>query len=409
MRHGWIAIALLSASLPARALDATLTGVARIVPEWRTARADGPFAAGAGTAGLAEDRLRAEVEARGRLGVVSFVGTARTALVEGREPPMEGVLNELHADATWLGERFTVGKKISGWGVGFGYRPLDVVQQQDRRVLNQFTLEGVPVVAWERFSADTAWTVLVANPLNARAGAPRDDGSIAARMYRQSGATDVHAVARWSERTGLQLGTGWNRVPDDTMQFYASGLISERHERRLTTLSPGAAGLLPAADPLVARRFGRALQIAAGGSWTHASGVGVLVEAWYDGTAYTRDEWLALRDVGLAQAGLLATAGVPDDAVRGNLARDLQYFGTQNVLRGNVLVRIAYDDQAWNASLDALTTPTDGGLVLTAAIGRRHDRLRWELGVRRFAGPADSAYGMFPERSVTYFAGQWFF
>jgi hypothetical protein len=47
--------------------------------------------------------------------------------------------------------------------------------------------------------------------------------------------------------------------------------------------------------------------------------------------------------------------------------------------------------------------------VWTASVSRQYDRLRWEIGARRFAGPPDAAFGLLPERLVAYAATQYFF
>lgn len=402
-----LALLLLAAALPARA-DGEFSGVVRVIPETHELRPDGPFRATAPLTDFGRDRVRTEFEARGRVRAVSYAGTVRATAIEGGEPRFEGVLNELYADAPVAGQSVTVGKKIAGWGVGFGFRPLDVVQQQDRRALYQFTLEGIPAVAWERFRGDSAWTVLYANPTNRRGREIRDDESLAVRWYRQSGGTDWHGVARFSGRTGWQAGPGINRVVDEAWQWYASALVTQRHERWIDPLAANG-GTLATAYSLVQQRRGSAGQIAVGANWTGTSGVGVLAEAWYDGTAYSRSEWRELAALAGRQRALLGAPGLPDGAVRGNLAWNLRYFERPNLVRDNLLLRVSYDGDPWDAALDALFTPSDGGSVLTATLTRQFDRVRWDLGVRRYAGPGDSAYGLLPDRTVAYLAAQAFF
>lgn len=401
------ALLLAVVAVAARA-EGEFSGVVRVIPETHELRADGPFRATAPLTDFGRDRIRTEFEARGRVRAVNYAGTVRAIALEGREPRFEGVLNELYVDAPIAGQSFTVGKKIAGWGVGFGFRPLDVVQQQDRRALYQFTLEGIPAVAWERFQGDSAWTVLYANPTNRRGRETRDDESLAVRWYRQDGGTDWHAVARFSGRTGVQVGPGINHVVNDAWQWYASALVTQRHERWIDPLA-GNGGTLSAAWPLVVQRHGEAGQVAAGASWTGTSGVGVMAEAWYDGTAYSRAEWRDLAALAARQQARLGAPGLPDGAVRGNLAWNLRYFERPNLVRDNLLLRVSYDGDAWDAALDALFTPSDGGSVLTATLTRQFDRLRWDLGVRRYAGPGDSAYGLLPDRTVAYVAAQAFF
>lgn len=391
------------------AAEGEFSSVLRVIPETRELRPDGPLRAAAALTDFGRDRLRTEVEVRGKVQALSYAGTLRTTALEGREPRHEGILNELYVDAPLFGQSFTVGKKIAGWGVGFGFRPLDVVQQQDRRQLYQYTLEGIPAIAWEHFTETSAWTVLYANPANGRAREIRDDESVAVRWFRQSGSTDLRGVARFTERQGVQAGAGVNHVVNDAIQWYGSVLAIQRHERWLNRLATSGGGLLPATYPLHEASYGRAWQAAIGGTWTGTSGFGVMLEAWYDGTAYTREQWQALAQLAARQDALLGVPGIPESAVRGNLAWSLRYFERPNLVRENVLLRFSYDGEHWDAALDALYTPVDGGSVLTATLTRQFDRVRWDLGARRYGGPGDSAYGLLPDRTVAYLAAQVFF
>ena len=402
---GWVFAAGVAS---VHAADGEFSAVARTVPETHALRGDGPFREAASLTDFGRDRVRGEVEARAKVRAVTFVGTARALAIEGREPRYEGLLNELYADVSPFGQSFSLGKKIAGWGVGFGFRPLDVVQQQDRRQLVQFTLEGIPAVTWEHFDATAAWAVVYANPTAGRAGASRDDESLAARWFRQDGATDWHGVARWSARTRAQVGVGVNHVVDDAMQWYASALLTQRHGRQVNALAGANVALAPA-NPLEEVQYGTAWQVAAGGTWTGASGFGVLAEVWFDGTAYTPGQWRDVAALARRQAALLGVPGVPDAAVRGNLAWSLRYFERPNVARENVLLRWSYDGDPWDAAFDVLATPRDRGAVLTASLSRQFDRARLEAGVRRYAGPPESAYALLPDRFVAYLAGQLFF
>lgn len=140
-------------------------------------------------------------------------------------------LNELSYDRA-LGSGFlTAGKKVMSWDVGYAFRPLDVVQREDRRALNPLALEGVPMLAWERFDADSATTIVWANPTQGRAtsaGQQRDDEALAIRHYRQRGARDEYAVLRLSRRNGIEAGASFSQVASDGLELHASLLWQQR-------------------------------------------------------------------------------------------------------------------------------------------------------------------------------------
>lgn len=164
----------------------------------------------------------------------------------------------------------TVGKKVMSWDVGYAFRPLDVVQQEDRRALYQPTLEGVPMLAWEAFDADSALTVVLSNPGRGRAAQPREDGSLAARLYRHRGTRDEYAVLRYSERNGIEGGVSFSEVRSDALELHGSILFQQRHD------SWTGARWQPR------NRGGKAL---AGMTWTTESRFSLLAEAWLDRTA----------------------------------------------------------------------------------------------------------------------------
>lgn len=137
-------------------------------------------------------------------------------------------VNELAYD-TPLGNGFlTAGKKVMSWDVGYAFRPLDVVQREDRRALNPLALEGVPMLAWESFDADSATTIVWSNPGKGRAGDPRDDGAVAMRFYRQRGPRDEYAVLRLSKRNGIEAGASFSHVASAGLELHGSLLWQQR-------------------------------------------------------------------------------------------------------------------------------------------------------------------------------------
>lgn len=169
-------------------------------------------------------------------------------------------LNELSYDSALAGGFLSAGKKVMSWDVGYAFRPLDVVQREDRRALNPLALEGIPMLAWEHFDADSATTVVWANPGRGQAASSqRDDEAIAIRQYWQRGARDEYAVLRLSQRNGIEAGASFSQVASDGIEVHASLLWQQRPPHG-----------------------GKAL---AGFTWTTESKFSVLAEAWTDRSA----------------------------------------------------------------------------------------------------------------------------
>ena len=176
-------------------------------------------------------------------------------------------VNELTLESPLAGGFLTAGKKIMSWDVGYAFRPLDVVQQEDRRALNPARLEGIPMLAQEVFDEDHALTMVLTNPGRGKAAQPRDDEALALRLYRHRGERDEYAVLRVSQRNGMEAGASFSHVLNQGTELHASLLWQQRHEewRQQRWMAAG--------------RGGKAL---AGFTWTTEQQFSLIAEAWLD-------------------------------------------------------------------------------------------------------------------------------
>lgn len=395
-----LALALSLASGPAAALEAS--GSLSLSPEWRSANAASPYAVA--LRGTPARTLRQDLALKLREGGFNAEGRLRVEAADNARPERHGSVNQLYHDGDLGGgHAFTVGRKILSWGVGFGFRPLDVVQREDRRGLNPAPLTGVPVLAWEHYTADEAWTVAVANPWadNSRARDARAP-SLALRGYRLTPAgDDLHAVARLSARQRLEAGVGMTRAAGDAWAIHAAVLYQRRAAVARNARVDGGA-VLAAADPMTETLRRHGVSAVAGIQWTGASGFGVLAEAWHDATAWRRADWRQFDALSARQRAL--AGGAPQTAIDGNLAWSAQAFERPNLLRDNLLLRLSHEtDQRWKTSLELLATPADGGRVLTAGVAWQGDRQSLAVGLRRLGGASGAAYAQAPTGHVAYF------
>ncbi|MFA6311618.1 MAG: hypothetical protein WCV99_04355 [Sterolibacterium sp.] len=402
---------LLLLALPAFAEGGGPAFKLRAIPEIHDDYPDSPFAAALPLISLGKNRSREELELRTDWNGVNLVATARSTAQQGLKPDRQLIINELYYDARLFGERFSLGKKILSWDVGFGFRPLDVIQQENRRSLYAGTLEGVPALAWEKFTADEAWLLVLANPGRGMAGgvnAARDDESLALKYFHRSGNTDVHALLRISQRYRAEAGASFSSVADDGLEWHGSLLQQSRYEKSLNTLVQSSGFPLSASDPVVTMSYRQGSKALLGATLTGESGLSLLAEAWYDASAYTAVEWRAAADLARRQAALLGRTGIPAAAVSGSLAYGLRYFERTNLLRKSLLLRLSHrsESESWEPAIDVLYTPEDGGRVVSASLGFEADRYRIDAGLRVYGGRADSAYRLLPEKRVAYVALQ---
>ena len=390
--HDLIAGGLAAAlALPAAAAEFNVSLDA--VPLWQDWNRASPYAVPLVTVGGRS--LRTDLDLRWREGGWNAHGSLRNTAAQGLAPEQQGVLQEAYYDGDpGSGQAYTVGKKVMSWGVGFGFRPLDVVQREDRRAVAPPPLEGQPLLAWEHFGAEQAWTLAWVRP--GAGGGPSDyrASSLAAHWYGLLQGQDWHGVARLSERHGLELGGGSAWTRGDEWAFHGAALYETRYRKQVNGLLDGG-GLLALGDPMQEVQGGSAWRAVAGAQWTGASGWSVLGEAWYDGEAWRRADWQGLDALTLSQRALAGT--VPQFAIDGNIAGSAQAYATPNLLRQNLLLRLAWEEERrWNAWVECLLTPEDGGRVLTTGVTWTGDRQSLQAGLRFLGGRSDSAYAQAP-------------
>lgn len=374
----------------------------RLIGEDHEARAGSPFGSGLPLTSFGLDRTRLEGEVRGRAGPFSLLATEAASRFQGADTTSALTVNEAYASFGSGELRGTAGRKILSGDVGYGFRPIDVIQREPRLQVLPPALVGVDHVSIEHFTADRAVSVILANPGNTHAADPKDDGSLALRYYERLGKTDLHGVARFSERFGVEAGPAFSSVPNESLELHGSFLWMKRAERTLP--QPDTAPLLNP-NPLVVEQTGSTTKALAGFTWTRESGLSFLGEAWWDGTAPSAGDWQRLAAQAAQRNALSSQPGVPLAAVAGTQAASTRIFQLPNLARRAALARAAWTDPSgsgWSASLDTLRSLDDRSYTVTAAIGWEADRLRIDAGVRRYGGPANSAYGLLPERGLLF-------
>jgi hypothetical protein len=378
----------------------------RVIAEPHRLRQDSVFAPGLALTSFGQDRGRLEGEARGRAGPVQLLLTATVFGQEGQRPDTELLANEAYANWKSGAHHFTAGKKVLSGDVGYGFRPIDVLQREARLEVLPPALEGVPHLAWERFSADDAWAVILANPGHGRRGEPKEDGSLALRYYARRGGTDLHAIARTSKRFGIEAGAAFSAVPHESLELHGSFLAQRRGERVVPLAEPASdASLLDPEQALRTVTVDSPRKALAGFTWTAESGWSLLAEAWCDGSAPTAEDWRTLADQARRRGELAGVPGVPVQALAGSLAEATRMFQQPSLSRRSLFGRLAWTDPAasgWSGALEVLRTMEDRGYTVTASLGYEADRLRVDAGVRRFGGRPDSAYRLLPERGVAF-------
>ncbi len=402
-KGGMLAVAMAMTSLTMMAgtgIAGEFSARLDLSPEWRADNEHSPYLVPA-TASSAVRSLRQDLGVRMREGGFNAQGTLRLQAAEGSVPEYRGIVNQLYHDGEFgAGIGWTVGRKVMTWGVGHGFRPLDVVQREDRRGINQPPLVGVTLLALDFLDAEEATTLVWQHPGAGQRGVAADDEALAVRGYAFADETDLHAVARLSQRYGVEAGAGFSKVVGEEWGFHGAALYQRKSGQRLNHLAEQTVTVLAIADPTVTNHRRNVFKAVAGAQWTGTTGVGVLAEAWYDGEAWTREQWRQLDALTLRQRAL--TGVVPTVAIESNIAWSAQAFDRPNLMRENVMLRLTHEaDQRWKSALEWLATPRDGGRAVTLSMTYEGNHYRLSSGVRWLGGATHSALAQSPlQRAV---------
>lgn len=362
------------------------SGSARLIAQSNQANQDGLLQPARQRMQAGQDSLLEEFSLKGRQGPLQ----AQATLTQSQKHPggvqTQSLFNELFWSDQLRDWHFTLGKKIVSWDVGQGFRPLDVIQQENRRSLYGATLEGVRVAMAEYYTGDSAWSVVLANPLKDQQASGRDEAAAALRYYVRQGSSDWHVVTRWGRLTGAQAGAAWATVLNDSVELHASALRAEKllhYEENGSTYTQavGAGGW----------------QGLLGGSWTGENQLSILAEYWHDSRAPRAADWRRWQ-----QRIAAIPAGLGDAARSGMLANLATPTNSTNLHQDNLLLRVSWTDTRWNPAVDVLYQPQDRGRITTLSLNWQGDVWSMESGWRRFDGPRDAIVRNLPNRALLY-------
>lgn len=414
----WALLALLCAStaITAYAQENSAPALSgKLSAQWdeRSTSALGPLAQAntlqSDTAALPTSGATLQAELRARARNWNATATVQQHSVRGQEAQNQSWVNELvatHDAGSW---QYSAGKKIVGWDVGYAFRPNDMVQQEVRRTLVSTTAEGRPVAMAEYFDAESAWSLVLVNPSSDASRLGATEPALAARYYQRQGAMDWHGFARVAERTGTSLGAALAWVASDAVELHASLRVLQHADS--LAMHPEAP-ILSTSNPWQTSLLGHTRQALIGGTWTHASQLSILLEAWWDGTALSTRQWQQwqTRNHSLATLTTLAGFGIPASAVAGNLAWQADAFAASTSLhRSNLYARISWEHDAWQPALDLLYHPSDGGLMATASLLWKGDRVQVQGGIRLHTGADDAVVVQLPTQRQAYVQANWAF
>ena len=290
-----------------------------------------------------------------------------------------------------------LGKVRVDWGVGYGYRPLDIFTPYRRNPVGIQVEEGAGVASvsyfdnqgeWSLIYTDSSWTQQQGNEIEEQS----EQQGIGIRRYALMGDTEYQWVAYYDDvRQGL-VGVSVVTVLDAAWEFHGSAVYQSKY---LSYQQPNITF-----SPVTLEKEENAYQALVGFTWANDVGNSIVVEYWYDSRAWGKSDW--------KNALTVATPSYQ------------QGFNQANMVQHNMMFHWSLDPNAWSTwewsrdiswlsqftpTFDVLYSPEDNGVIATQWLNYLlHDSgdssIEMELAARFLTGSDDSAYANLPDKHM---------
>ncbi|USD38946.1 hypothetical protein [Ferrimonas sp. SCSIO 43195] len=302
----------------------------------------------------------------------------------------------------------TLGKSRIDWGVGYGYRPLDIFKGYRRNPIGIQVEEGVGAALLSHFDLNGEWTLIYTDSSwVSQTGTPLEQASeqqgVGLRRYWLDGDQEYQLIGYYDDvRHGL-LGASWVNVLGLAWELHASALIQRHYYGYQLPDDPY--------QPAILNHQQGAGQALVGFTWANETGHNVIMEYWYDSRSWSQSQWQ------LARQRAVDHQGTPWQPLSYSYA---QGYWHANIVRHNLLAHWSLDSSGWHhwdwshsypwlqqltPTLDLLYAPEDHGLIATQwlswqAIDDGDNSLVVELAARFSCGASDSAYHNLPDKRM---------
>ncbi|MFA0084818.1 hypothetical protein [Vibrio sp. 10N.261.51.F12] len=292
------------------------------------------------------------------------------------------------------------GKARIDWGVGYGYRVLDLFNPYRRNPVGIQIEEGAGTLAVSHYgdqseltfiTTDSSWTQLTSTEFEKA----NEQQGLGMRYYTLLGDSELQAITYYDNvREGMIAGS-FVTVFGDAWEVHSSASLQRRYltytfaDQKPATLSEGK----------------NAVQYLVGITWAHESGNSVIAEYWYDERAWSQSQWQHAYDAAANVYPIVANS------------YGLGYT-QQNLVQHSVMLHWALDPSAWanwqwsrelgladrlTPKIDVMISPEDGGVIATQwldfmMLDNGNSNLHLELAARYVAGADSSVYANLPER-----------
>lgn len=304
----------------------------------------------------------------------------------------------------------TLGKVRLDWGVGYGYRPLDLFKPYRRNPVGIQVEEGTGTAMasyfdlageWSVFYTDSSWTKQQGSELEQAS----EQQGVGLRRYALSGDNEWQALAYYDDvRHGVLAGSVVT-VFDDAWSMHGSAVYQNRY------LGYQQGGVT---SPVTLAEQNDGYQALLGLNWANATGHNVIVEYWFDSRSWNESDW--------QQAYQRVDTLKATNALAPLASSYAQGLSQVNLVQHNLMFHWAMNATAWSQwsltqqllwldnltpTFDLLYSPQDQGVIATQWLEYQvYDSgaasLSAELAARFMTGSRDSLYANLSDKRMIF-------
>lgn len=299
-------------------------------------------------------------------------------------------LAELMYDFSVADWQFSLGKKKLDWGIGYGFRPLDLFSPVDPLAINTAIAEGTLLFSADWFSSDGAWTTLCnQSQVFYKIAGHQQEKSLGcgARYYGYFDTFELQGLLHYDQDMKVRIGGSALSVLNDSVEVHASVLW--QHSYLGAQFTPPDLTASTFINPVESRWQHSALQSLLGVNFSTAYGVTFIAEYWFDGRSPSKKQWQNM----IKGLDTLIATSMSNPLSGHYITAQQQLFSSQNLFKNNLMLHTRYSYNNWQPELTLLFNPDDAGLSANAKL-----HYTWangqvaEFGLKRYLGPADSIY-----------------
>jgi len=297
----------------------------------------------------------------------------------------------------------SIGKERLDWGVGYGFRPLNIFTSYQRNPIGIQIDEGVAAATisyfdgigeWEFVASDESWASQNTNDIESA----QQQHGMGLRRYALLGDTELQGLAYYDQVHRGTIGGSVVTVLNPAWEVHGSFSYSHRYQ----AYRQGAIY-----DPVTLAMHFDLYQFLFGFNWANTSGLNIIGEYWYDGRSWSNQDW---------KQAIQRVSELANKTNISNLASSYSYgLNNTNLVTQNMMLHFKMDPSAWNQiylwldtlepTLDILISPTDNGVIATPKVSyQMYDSsnfsIKLELAGRFYTGAKNSVYANVPDKHL---------